>query len=381
MSAAKDRTFAEDAAFLEKHTDSFVLKRGKAALVVCPQYQGRAMTSTADAEKGMGAGWLNYSLIESGKTGPHINVFGGEDRFWLGPEGGQFSIYFKDGSPFDLQHWQTPAAIDTEPYRVAERTASMARFVHECDLVNYMGRTFKVGIDRTVKMLDPATVVASTGASMPDGVQGVAYCSDNTIVNRGPNAWTEDTGALSIWILCMFKPGPHTTIVVPFNKRGTGKVVNDTYFGKVPADRLKQGDGVLFFKADGQYRSKIGLSPSRSRPVMGSYDPDQNMLTLATYTKPPRVTKYVNSMWEIQEKPYGGDVVNSYNDGPPAPGKKPLGPFYELESSSPAAFLRPKGAMRHVHTTVHLVGPRAKLDAIARKALGVGLVAVTKAFG
>jgi hypothetical protein len=29
---------------------------------------------------------------------PHINVFGGEDRFWLGPEGGQFSIFFaKDG--------------------------------------------------------------------------------------------------------------------------------------------------------------------------------------------------------------------------------------------------------------------------------------------
>ena len=32
-----------------------------------------------------------------------MNVFGGEDRFWLGPEGGQFALYFKAGDPFDLR--------------------------------------------------------------------------------------------------------------------------------------------------------------------------------------------------------------------------------------------------------------------------------------
>ena len=26
-------------------------------------------------------------------------------------------------------------------------------------------------------------------------------------------------------------------------------------------------------------------------------------------------------MWETQKDPYGGDVVNSYNDGPTEPGK------------------------------------------------------------
>ena len=39
-----------------------------------------------------------------------MNVFGGEDRFWLGPEGGQFALYFKPGDPFDLDHWQVPEA-------------------------------------------------------------------------------------------------------------------------------------------------------------------------------------------------------------------------------------------------------------------------------
>jgi hypothetical protein len=46
---------------------------------------------------------------------------------------------------------------------------------------------------------------------------------------------------------------------------------------------------------------------------------------------------YVNSMWEKQKEPYSGDAINAYNDGSPAPGEPPLGPFYELETSSPAA--------------------------------------------
>jgi hypothetical protein len=74
-------------------------------------------------------------------------------------------------------------------------------------------------------------------------------------------------------------------------------------------------------------------------------------------------------------------VVNSYNDGPPEPGKKPLGPFYELETSSPAAALQPGDALVHTHRTMHFVGDRAELDRIARKVLGTGLAAITAAFG
>jgi len=71
--------------------------------------------------------------------------------------------------------------------------------------------------------------------------------------------------------------------------------------------------------------------------------------------------------------PFRGDVVNSYNDGPPAPGAKPLGPFYELETSSPAAALAPGRSLTHVHRTFHFQGERAGLDALARALLGVSL--------
>ena len=141
----------------------------------------------------------------------------------------------------------------------------------------------------------------------------------------------------------MFNPSPVTTIVVPF-KRGPeaelGPVVNDAYFGKVPADRLVVGDGVIFFSGDGLFRSKIGIAPRRALPFAGSYDAERGVLTIVHLTVPEGAAEYVNSMWRIQEDPFAGDVVNSYNDGPASPGAKPMGPFYELESSSPAAALR-----------------------------------------
>ena len=116
-------------------------------------------------------------------------------------------------------------------------------------------------------------------------------------------------------------------------------------------------------------------------PVLGSYDARDRVLTLVQFTRAEGATDYVNSMWEIQTKPYAGDVVNSYNDGPPAPGAKPLGPFYELETSSPAAALAPSESLVHRHRTLHFVGDGAALDAVARKVLGVGLAEIQAAFG
>ena len=85
-------------------------------------------------------------------------------------------------------------------------------------------------------------------------------------------------------------------------------------------------------------------------------------------------------MWEMQQEPYRGDVINSYNDGSPAPGEPPLGPFYELETSSPAAALEPGETMRHVQKTLHLQGSEALLGPIAAQCLGVQLEQISNAW-
>jgi hypothetical protein len=76
---------------------------------------------------------------------------------------------------------------------------------------------------------------------------------------------------------------------------------------------------------------------------------------------------------ELQDDPFSGDVINSYNDGSPEPGADPLGPFYELETSSPAADLEPGKILTHVQTTIHLRGPDDKVNSISEKVLGAGL--------
>jgi len=195
--------------------------------------------------------------------------------------------------------------------------------------------------------------------------------------------WKRESGLPSVWILGMLNPTAGATIVLPY-KEGPdekyGPVVNDAYFGKVPADRLKITPGVIYFRGDGQYRSKIGLSPRRSLGVLGCYDAENETLTVVQFRQPKGVTEYVNSMWGEQKDPYSGDAANSYNDGPASPGAAPLGPFYELESSSPALALKPGLALTHYHATFHFQGPPSELDQIATRVFGVGLAQITAAF-
>jgi hypothetical protein len=198
------------------------------------------MTSTATGDTGPSLGWINRELIASGKLQPHINVFGGEDRFWLGPEGGQFSIFFAQGAKFELADWQTPAAIDTLPWHVDLQGPDMAQVSAEFSVTNYSGTRFDLKVRRKISVLnreaawlylathhlanltDPV-VSLPTGRGLPGtppvSVQIIAYQSDNQIINAGKETWNKQTGLLSIWILGMFNPSPTTTIVVPIKVR------------------------------------------------------------------------------------------------------------------------------------------------------------------
>jgi len=381
----KKVTFKNDLIFLKKHKPVIVLsdEAGRAQAALVADWQGRVVTSTADGPDGLSFGWINRELVSSGRHDEHINVFGGEDRFWLGPEGGQFSIFFAAGDPFDLEYWFVPSAIDWDPFKVATADNKRAVFSKDMVLGNYTGTQFRLNARREVRLLDDDSITKILGLDLDAEIRTVGFESVNTIKNTGAAEWKRETGLLSVWILGMFNPSPATTVIVPFRtgpEAEMGPVVNDAYFGKVPADRLVVGQAAVFFKGDGLRRSKIGLSPLRAKPVLGSYDAQNKVLTLVTYTFPEGVTDYVNSMWELQDKPYSGDVVNSYNDGPAEPGAKPLGPFYELETSSPAAALKPGETLMHVHRTIHLQGPEAALSRVAQAVLGVSLEDVAAAF-
>jgi hypothetical protein len=354
----------------------------KSMVLVSPDFQGRVLTSTADGLRGQSFGWMNYDLIGSAEFQNHMNAYGGEDRLWLGPEGGQFSLYFKPKSAFTYDNWQVPGGLDWEPFDVVSATAEEVSLFKHLNLTNYANNKLNIVISRQIKLVSPAAFLYSFGMIADPGLKAVGFESLNIIRNHGTTEWNRETGMPSIWILGMFKPSPDVTVVLPYvagDEKTKGPILNDDYFGKVPGDRLVIHPKVIFFKADGRLRSKIGLNTFRARDLAGSYDEQRKVLTVIKYSVPFEPTDYVNSAWKIQDNPFAGDVVNAYNDGPLENGTQ-LGPFFELESSSRAANLKPEETLEHRHATYHFIGDEKRLDEIAQKIFGVSLDEIKAAF-
>ncbi|HEY4761774.1 MAG TPA: DUF6786 family protein, partial [Thermoguttaceae bacterium] len=84
-------SYGEVRDFLAKHTKLIELSNPDGARVaVAPEYQGRVMTSSCDGLDGVSFGFVNRDFIAAGKLNKQFNNYGGEERLWISPEGGQF---------------------------------------------------------------------------------------------------------------------------------------------------------------------------------------------------------------------------------------------------------------------------------------------------
>lgn len=376
----KKGTYGYDADFIKKNLSNIIElqdEAGNSKLLLAADYQGRVMSSTAAGDSGTSFGWINYDLISSKQKKAQFNPVGGEERFWIGPEGGQFSIYFKKGDSFNIAHWQVPAIIDTIIYDVKQSDKSQAVFIKDVTLANYSGSQFNIHIERKVSLLTKEQIAKALNTNISDSIRFVGFETDNKITNTGDNDWSKDKGLLSIWLLGMFTPSDKTTVIIPFHGiPNASTYITTNYFGEIPKERLIISDSVLYFTCDGKYRSKIGLSPLIAKPIAAGFDFEKNVLTVII----PQVDKnasYVNSKWEIQKEPYKGDVINSYNDGPLADGTQ-MGPFYEIESSSHALELKKGQTGEYKQTTIHLQGYYNTLKQLTRQLLGVDLDSIKK---
>jgi hypothetical protein len=381
MKNSKENTYSYDKSFLEKYCDLIELNSGNARVLLSKNYQGRVFTSTATGIEGLSFGWINYNHFKSGLKNSQFNPYGGEERLWLGPEGGPFSIYFEKGKEQSFENWVVPKEIDILPFDVVKKTSHSVSFKKEFKLTNYSGTVLNIGIERNIKLLNSQEVENALNYYIDNSLHYVAYESENILINKGAKDWNEKTGILSLWILSQFNPSATGVVFIPY-KQGPeselGKIVTDDYFGKVPGERLLKKDGIIFFSIDGKYRSKIGISPKRALPFCGSYDSQKQVLTLLWFSLPKTQSEYVNSKWANQD-PLNGDVVNSYNDGPVADGSI-MGPFYEIESSSPAAHLSPGEKIIHTQRIFHISGDENKLSLITEKLFNLTITEIKEAF-
>ncbi|MEC8934499.1 MAG: DUF6786 family protein [Planctomycetota bacterium] len=361
--------------FLDSNADAIVLE-GEAGskLLVSPRLQGRIMTAKVGSVESTGL--VPQKTIKEGESHAHFNNFGGIDRFWIGPEAGQYGVYFPKGAKeLTRDNWQVPASFDKGSFEVIEKTEQKIQLRKKIDVTNLLGVEFETMVNREIGLIPSTSLGAELGIELPAGVSYVGCYSDNQLTNTG-NDWDPKSGLIGIWILGMFNASDQSAVIAPFKSAGDGKPpYNDAYFGKVEENRLRVIGQSVIFRGDARKVGKFGVSQERTTGLAGSFDFGRNLLTVVRFSVPQTMERYGNSTWHVtQEDPYSGDAFQSYNNGDGEnPGGVAADAFFELESASPVRPLRKGESVSHRHATYHFQGSREELNKLASKILDVSL--------
>lgn len=331
------------------------------------------MLTSCTNENHEGFGWVNHKLIQSKKSQAHINAFGGEDRFWIGPEAGKFGIFFEPNQDQTFTNWQTPACIDSEPFKVVNTSNNRIELSHTAKFKNYQNFEFEIGINRLIQILSKEQIASALNLEVNNQLNCVGFTSENTLENLSSSQWDKSTGLLNIWILGMFKPSNKGWALLPTQK---GATINTNYFKSDFNNRLIETENLTLYKTDGNAKGKIGLSPNHDKNVVGSFDFEKNILTIVTY-ETNKEDVFLNSEWNFDAPPYLGDVLNVYNDGKNEDGSI-LGPYYELETSSSSKELKKNERIYHKHSTFHLSGDFYELNQVCWSVFGADLNTLKK---
>ena len=210
-------SYASDVSFLQSKTGVIELAQGEGRIAVTPGLQGRVMTSGFTGE-GLSLGWVNRGAIEQGEADVPFNNFGGQDRIWLGPEGGQFSLYFAPGAPQNFDTWQVPKEMHTGAFKVVDKDAASVRMKGRMNVTNASGTDIAVELDRSIRLVDRLNAELTLGVPFPAGVHYVGYVSQNIMTNVGDSPLTPESGTVSIWSMGQFPGRRNTIVIAPYNR-------------------------------------------------------------------------------------------------------------------------------------------------------------------
>jgi hypothetical protein len=347
-------------------------RHGRPLVLVAPSLSARVMATSFDGENGCVNGFIDARAFREGMRDIWDN-WGGEERYWLAPEGGQFGLMFQ-GKENCFANYHVQSGFNNQSYSVTNFKNGDNSLTMEggFELRNAVGTQFTVHCTRRITAFDACPYAVGGG---PD-VDSVGFESASTIVNAGDNTWTRASGCLAHWHLGQFLPGPRVIAIIPFQQGVCpDPPVREDYFrdfcidGKMPKERYWIRDGFVLFKADGKCRTKIGQNRTRATGLLASYNLDSDTMTFLEYDFYPRL-EYAASYWYEQSDPFHGDCISFSAEGPDVKGG-PDGRCYELEALSPAMFLAPGQSFTFRTRTMHMRGPRHALEFICRRQLGV----------
>lgn len=367
-------SFGQDLSFFSKYgVDTVILGEGESLVCVSPEWQGRVMTSTFSGIEGSSIGWINRPLIAFKKDDLQMSQAGGEDRFWIGPQAGEFSVFAQTSNLYSNDVRGAPDALSVEPWKLVSRTSTRARLEKEAKFENALGKVLSVKAEREVSVLNRANVGEILGLEIPESVSMVAYQSFNKLTNTGDAQWSEKTGMLNISVQSCFNANRSVNVFVPY-ERGElsklGNIVSDDFYDSSTEGRLYIEESFIRFKTDGKSLSAIGVSQERSQGIVLSYDMHNNILTVVIYIRPSEKMRYLASSWR-RSMADNGDAVSVFNNGTRSQGSFGADAYYEISTHSPALSLSPGKSQFHIQRTFHFSGSEYDLGIIAYKLAGI----------
>lgn len=374
-------TFGEAVQLLQDMKNEIIILRGdreEKQVLVSPQMVGRVMVSTMHGLRGDILGWVNRPAVEAGPNDPNFNNYGGEERIWLGPDGTQRGLFFKD-TDFTWESFRIPQPMSVQPFETLGVSADGKSVAMRTrwEPHNLMGTAFRVEIRRTVSILEACPYANEFGAD----VDFVGFQSDNTVINVSDRPILRETGPLTVWLLGHYLPHKRCIVIVPFQPGPEAKLgppLRDEFVkffcigSKVPANLRWYGNDYALIKADCATRCKFGIGRPRAIGRSGSMDLDTNELVIVDNDFYPEMD-YATNYWRKADDLFDGDAVNICIDGPAGEEgpvfSEPDNMAYEIENVSPALFLHPGQSYVSRARTFRLRGKQEAIDAICRRFL------------
>jgi hypothetical protein len=297
-------SLAETLECLRAHSPSAVQLAGQDGTVfVCPELQGRIFCSLGDELIHR----LDVDLLAK-PSQTEFNNLGG-NSLWPAPEGGAFAFNYRQ----DSDDWYVQPLVGDAAATIVDASAGQALIEKRGALTNKAAVTASVTMRRKVALAHDHPV--------PEGfsLKGIRYfCEDALAPNEELNA---ERFLIAPWSLEQFPGGDG---IVAFGAAATPQgCVNDDYYG-VPGERIQFHEGGFTFALGGSDRHQIGIRVAHAPRLIGSLDPERNLLILRKTAE--QGGRYFNIA--DNEQPQGAwsarDLFSVFNGGD-------LG-FYELET-------------------------------------------------
>lgn len=355
-------------------------------IAVCPEWNGRVMTSTWDGLDGDSAGLIRVREIERGPLRDACLAIGGEDQFGLSPTYGSFGVrvFPEDDFPEGLYGYREgPFEVDSIP------TDPILRMRRSIQFVNRQRHQFELNILRSVRLLSLQDIQHSWGGPLYDvldqnDVSYVGFETSNTVINLGLPLHPK-TGLFSIQTRSMFNASSHVVVFVPFRvlttqETNVPELELEFYYGKAaPHGVFRRDARNILLRADGKRRCAVSVPKKQVCPYLGAVDYHNGTLLLVRFSvaELPENHDYLSDFPSRTTVRDGvllpGGVLQVYNGDTEemATGREEELPCFTADTFSPAVGLSHSEAMIHRQSILHISADKRTLAYLIHRLFGV----------